>query len=214
VVADSAPLFRRGVVDALSSAPGIEVAGEAGDPAALEHVVSGSRPDVVLLDAWLGGDGVDACTALVADHPEVRVLVVAGGSVPVDLARVVGAGATGYLAREASAEELVEAVRTSADGRVLLSPDVATRLMDEFASLVRRSDAGDAETAGARLTARELEVLRLVAQGRNNRAIADELFISENTVKNHVRAIHEKLQVHSRMEAVVRAVRDGLLEIT
>ena len=88
---------------------------------------------------------------------------------------------------------------------------MASRLLDEFAVLVRRHESPP-EGAGA-LSRRELEVLTLVAQGLNNRAIAEQLFISENTVKNHIRNIHEKLQVHSRMEAVVRAVREGVLQI-
>lgn len=220
VVADSAPLFRRGAVAALEEAPGIVVVGDVDDADGLRRLLdddpsagSDAVPDVVLLDAWLGGEGVSTCAEIAAGHPEVRVLVVASAAVPVDLATVVGAGATGYLAREATAEELVEAVLTSAEGRALLSPDVATQLLDELATLVRRRDGAPASVAGARLTGRELEVLRLVAQGLNNRTIAEQLFISENTVKNHVRSIHEKLQVHSRMEAVVRAVRDGLLEI-
>jgi two-component system NarL family response regulator len=212
VVADAAPLFRRGAVAALEEADGILVVADVEDAEGLRAAVDANDPDVVLLDAWLGGEGVSTCAEIAAGHPGVRVLVVASAAVPVDLATVVGAGATGYLAREATAGELVDAVRTSAEGRALLSPEVATQLLDEFASLVRRREAG-VDAAGTRLTGRELEVLRLVAQGLNNRAIAERLYISENTVKNHVRSIHEKLQVHSRMEAVVRAVRDGLLEM-
>jgi two-component system NarL family response regulator len=127
------------------------------------------------------------------------------------LAGAVRAGARGYLLRDTTADELVEAVVTVAAGNSLLSPAMAVRLLDEFAVLVRRHD-GAGEGTGS-LSRRELEVLTLVAQGLNNRAIAESLFISENTVKNHVRNIHEKLQVHSRMEAVVRAVRDGVLQI-
>ena len=141
----------------------------------------------------------------------MRVLVVASAASTADLAGAVRAGANGVLARESTPEELVGAVRTVAEGRTLLSAEMAATLLDEFASLVRRADGQ--EPGPARLTARELDVLRLVAQGLNNRAIAERLFISENTVKNHVRSIHEKLQVHSRTEAVVRAVRDGLLAI-
>ncbi len=121
------------------------------------------------------------------------------------------AGARGYLLKDTTPNELVHAVRAVAAGSSLLSPAMATRLLDEFAVLVRRQD-GPAEGTGS-LSRRELEVLTLVAQGLNNRSIAEQLFISENTVKNHIRNIHEKLQVHSRMEAVVRAVREGVLQI-
>jgi two-component system NarL family response regulator len=123
----------------------------------------------------------------------------------------VRAGARGYLLTDTTPAELVDALRAVAAGSSLLSPAMASRLLDEFAVLVRRNEA-PAEGAGS-LSRRELEVLTLVAQGLNNRAIAEALFISENTVKNHIRNIHEKLQVHSRMEAVVRAVREGVLQI-
>jgi DNA-binding NarL/FixJ family response regulator len=215
LVADPAPLFRDGVVAALAAAGDLQVVGEAGDAASVREAVSRFAPDVVVLDAWLDGDGITTCAELAATHPGLRVLVVANPAQPVDLTAVAAAGATGYLAREAPAEELVQAVRTSAEGRALLSPEVATQLMGELASLARRR-GGDVPAGGAgatRLSGRELEVLRLVAEGLSNRAIAERLFISENTVKNHVRSVHEKLQVHSRMAAVVRAARDGLLEM-
>ena len=121
------------------------------------------------------------------------------------------AGARGYVRRDVLPDELVDAIMTVASGGSLISPNVAGRLLDEFASVTRRSD-GIVEGTSA-LSRRELDVLRLIAQGLNNKAIAASLYISENTVKNHVRSIHEKLQVHSRMEAVVQAVRDGLLEV-
>lgn len=209
VVADPVPLFRRGVTAVLDATPDLAVVGEVGDADGLAAVLASGRPHVALVDAWLDGHGIDACAH--ATRSGVRVIVVASPATPPDLAAVVSAGATGYLAREAGPEELVEAVRTAAAGQALLSPEVASRLLDEFATLVRRADGTD--PGGPHLTGRELEVLRLVAQGLNNRAIAERLYISENTVKNHVRNIHEKLQVHSRMEAVVRAVREGLLEI-
>ena len=144
-------------------------------------------------------------------RPDAGVVVLTDADDDADLAGAVRAGARGYLLKDTTALEMVDAVRAVASGSSLLSPAMAARLLDEFAVLVRRQD-GSTEGTGA-LSRRELEVLTLVAQGLNNRAIAEALFISENTVKNHVRNIHEKLQVHSRMEAVVRAVRDGVLQI-
>jgi two-component system NarL family response regulator len=166
---------------------------------------------VVLLDLGVTGGGVEACALLRAARPGVHVVVLAQADDDADLAGAVRAGARGYLLKDTSAEELVEALRAVAAGSSLLSPAMAARLLDEFAVLVRRSEGASEGTAA--LSRRELEVLTLVAQGMNNRAIAETLFISENTVKNHVRSIHEKLQVHSRMEAVVRAVREGFLQI-
>jgi two-component system NarL family response regulator len=211
VVADRQPLFRRGVADVIAVESDLVVVGETDDADELFEVVTRSRADVVLLDLGVRGGGVEACARLRDLQPDVRVVVLAHADDDADLAGAVRAGARGYLLKDTTPNELVHAVRAVAAGSSLLSPAMATRLLDEFAVLVRRQD-GPAEGTGA-LSRRELEVLTLVAQGLNNRSIAERLFISENTVKNHIRNIHEKLQVHSRMEAVVRAVREGVLQI-
>src|SRR5919199_2314910 len=122
------------------------------------------------------------------------------------------AGASGYLLKEISIEEVSDAVRAVHAGQSLISPSMASKLLTEFATMVKRRDERT-QVPGPRLTDRELEVLKLVARGMNNRDIGQELFISENTVKNHVRNILEKLHLHSRMEAVVYAVREKLLDI-
>jgi len=211
LVADRQPLFRRGVADVLAAEEDLVLVGETDDGRAVLDLVTDLEADVVLLDLGIPGGGVDACALLRRTRPGVRVVVVANADDDADLGGAVRAGARGYLLKDTTAEELVEAVRTVASGSSLLSPAMASRLLDEFAVLVRRHE-GPPEGAGS-LSRRELEVLTLVAQGLNNRAIAEQLFISENTVKNHIRNIHEKLQVHSRMEAVVRAVREGVLQI-
>lgn len=211
LVADRQPLFRRGVADVLAAEEDLVLVGETDDGRAVLDLVTDLEADVVLLDLGIPGGGVDACALLRRSRPGVRVVVVANADDDADLGGAVRAGARGYLLKDTTAEELVEAVRTVASGSSLLSPAMASRLLDEFAVLVRRHE-GPPEGAGS-LSRRELEVLTLVAQGLNNRAIAEQLFISENTVKNHIRNIHEKLQVHSRMEAVVRAVREGVLQI-
>ena len=209
-VVDPRPLFRRGVLAALAPHGDISSAGEAGDGGGALDLVQASHPHVVLLGLDLPDrTGAEVCQALRQEQPRTRVIVVAARDDDADLAGAVRAGATGYLLEDCTPDELVQAVRVVASGGSLLSPAMAGRLLDEFASLVRRSEAGEATA----LTRRELEVLQLMAEGLGNRAIAERLFISENTVKNHVRNVHEKLQVHSRMEAVVRAVREGLLEI-
>ncbi len=130
-----------------------------------------------------------------------------------DLYEAIKAGATGYLLKEISIEEVATAIRAVHGGQSLISPSMASKLITEFASMSRRGDEAK-QVPAPRLTDREMEVLKLVATGMNNRDIAKALFISENTVKNHIRNILEKLQLHSRMEAVVYAVREKLLEIT
>ena len=211
LVADRQPLFRRGVADVLAAEEDLVLVGETDDGLAVLDLVTRLDADVVLLDLAIPGGGVDACALLRRSRPAARVVVVADADDDADLGGAVRAGARGYLLKDTTPDELVEAVRTVASGSSLLSPAMASRLLDEFAVLVRRHE-GPPEGAGS-LSRRELEVLTLVAQGLNNRSIAEQLFISENTVKNHIRNIHEKLQVHSRMEAVVRAVREGVLQI-
>jgi DNA-binding NarL/FixJ family response regulator len=211
VVVDRQPLFRRGVADVIAGDPELTVVAETDDGSAVLDLVESCHADVVLLDLGVPGGGVEACALLRVSRPDVRVVVVTQADDDAGLAGAVRAGARGYLLKDTSADELVEALKAVAAGSSLLSPAMASRLLDEFAVLVRRQD-GAAE-GSASLSRRELEVLTLVAQGLNNRAIAERLFISENTVKNHIRNIHEKLQVHSRMEAVVRAVREGVLQI-
>jgi DNA-binding NarL/FixJ family response regulator len=211
VVADRQPLFRRGVADVLADEPDLLVVGECDNGTAVLDLVGRTRADVVLLDLRIPGGGVEACAMLHDVRPDAGVVVLTDADDDAELAGAVRAGARGYLLKDTTPREMVEAVRAVAAGSSLLSPAMAGRLLDEFAVLVRRQD-GSTEGTGS-LSRRELEVLTLVAQGLNNRSIAEALFISENTVKNHVRNIHEKLQVHSRMEAVVRAVRDGVLQI-
>jgi two-component system NarL family response regulator len=129
-----------------------------------------------------------------------------------DLYAAVKAGASGYLLKEISIEELADAVRAVARGHSLISPSMASKLLSEFNALVQQSEERHRSLLPS-LTEREIDVLKLVAKGLSNREISEELYISENTVKNHVRNILEKLHLHSRMEAVVYAMREKLLDV-
>jgi two-component system NarL family response regulator len=134
-----------------------------------------------------------------------------------DLFEAIRAGASGYLLKDIPLDEVAEAVRAVHGGQSLINPSMAGKLLSEFATLAKRDDEEEERVqhvAAPKLTDREMEVLKLVARGMNNRDIAKELFISENTVKNHVRNILEKLQIHSRMEAVMIAVRQKLIEFS
>jgi two-component system NarL family response regulator len=157
--------------------------------------------------------GIEACLAIKDTVPSANIIMLTISDEEVDLYDAIKAGAMGYLLKEISIEEVAGAIRAVHGGQSLISPSMASKLLTEFASMIRRQD-DRAQLPTPRLTDREMEVLRLVAKGMNNRDIARELFISENTVKNHIRNILEKLQLHSRMEAVVYAVREKLLEIT
>ncbi len=211
VVVDDQELFRRGLVMLLGVEPGIEVVGEAGDGVTAADLVAATVPDVVLLDVRMPkGSGLQACVRIKELAPSVRIIMLTVSDEEGDLYESVKNGASGYLLKDSSIDEVAQAVRVVAEGQSLISPSMAVKLIDEFKEMAR-ADREQALTP--RLTDRELEVLRLVARGMNNRDAAKELYISENTVKNHVRNILEKLQLHSRMEAVMYAVREKLLDI-
>ena len=210
LVVDDQQLFRRGIVALLGTESGIEVVGEAGDGVEATTLATSTAPDVVLLDVKMPQrSGTEACRSIKDAVPTTKIVMLTASEDEVDLYEAVKAGASGYLLKDSSLEDVADAVRLVADGQSLISPSMAAKLIEEFKQLSRR----DRPDTGLRLTDRELEVLRLVARGLNNRDISKELFISENTVKNHVRNILEKLQLHSRMEAVMYAVREKLLDI-
>jgi len=211
LVVDDQELFRRGLTMLLNVEDDIEVVGEAIDGSSAALLATESAPDVVLMDVRMPKlSGIEACTAIKDAAPNARIIMLTVSDDEADLYEAVKNGASGYLLKDSSIEEVAQAVRVVADGQSLISPSMAIKLLDEFKQMSR---ADRSAVPSPRLTERELEVLRLVAQGLNNREIAKQLFISENTVKNHVRNILEKLQLHSRMEAVMYAVREKLLDI-
>ena len=214
LVADDHAVFRRGLEMVLASEDDITVIAEADDgqqavDLAVEHV-----PDLVLMDVRMPRvSGIDATRAIKEHLPDAKIVMLTISDEEDDLYEAIKAGANGYLLKEISIDEVADAVRSVHAGQSMLSPPMATKLLAEFAAMARK-DTEEQERSAPRLTNREMEVLTYVAKGMNNRDIARELFISENTVKNHVRNILEKLHLHSRMEAVVYAVREKLLEIT
>jgi DNA-binding NarL/FixJ family response regulator len=210
-VVDDQELFRRGLTMLLGVEDDIEVVGEAGDGVAATELAAAAVPDVILMDVRMPRrSGIEACLAIKEIAPTARIIMLTVSDEEADLYDAVKNGASGYLLKDSSIDEVAQAIRVVADGQSLISPSMAIKLLDEFKQM-SRSDRQ--QVPSPRLTDRELEVLKLVAQGLNNREIAKRLFISENTVKNHVRNILEKLQLHSRMEAVMYAVREKLLDI-
>jgi DNA-binding NarL/FixJ family response regulator len=210
-VVDDQELFRRGLTMLLGVEEDIEVVGEAGDGVAATELAATAVPDIVLMDVRMPKrSGIEACVSIKEVAPSAKIIMLTVSDEEADLYDAVKNGASGYLLKDSSIDEVAQAIRVVADGQSLISPSMAVKLLDEFKQMTR-SDRQQVPTP--RLTDRELEVLRLVAQGLNNREIAKRLFISENTVKNHVRNILEKLQLHSRMEAVMYAVREKLLDI-
>jgi two-component system NarL family response regulator len=191
----------------------IEVVGEAADGQQALEQAEELMPDVVLMDVRMPRrSGIEATREIRDALPHVRIIMLTVSDEEADLYEAIKAGASGYLLKEISTDEVPEAIRSVMTGQSRISPSMASKLLTEFAAWSRRKTPPgvDAPT----LTERELEVLRLVAQGLANRDIAGRLFISENTVKNHVRNILDKLRLHSRMEAVVYAVRENLLDLS
>ena len=214
LVVDDHALFRRGLQMVLEQEADIEVVGEASDGAEAVQTATETLPDIVLMDVRMPRrSGIEACASIHETVPSAKIIMLTISDEEADLYEALKAGATGYLLKEISIEEVATAIRAVHGGQSLISPSMASKLITEFASMSRRTDDRQ-QMPTPKLTDREMEVLKLVAKGLNNRDIAKELFISENTVKNHIRNILEKLQLHSRMEAVVYAVREKLLEIT
>jgi len=214
LVVDDHALFRRGLQMVLEQEPGIAVVGEASDGAEAVDKSADLLPDIVLMDVRMPRrGGIDACTAIHETVPSAKIIMLTISDDEADLYEAIKAGAMGYLLKEISIEEVASAIRSVHGGQSLISPSMASKLLTEFAAMIKKNDDRH-QVPTPQLTQREMEVLKLVARGLNNRDIAKQLVISENTVKNHIRNILEKLQLHSRMEAVVYAVREKLLEIT
>ncbi|NYE37483.1 two-component system NarL family response regulator [Nocardioides cavernae] len=211
LVVDDQELFRRGLIMLLGGDTDIEVVGEAADGITATELAITTAPDVILLDVRMPRrTGVEACRAIKEAVPATKIIMLTVSDEEADLYESVKNGAAGYLLKDSSIEEVAQAIRVVNEGQSLISPSMAVKLIDEFKQMSKpEREQGPA----LRLTERELEVLRLVAKGLNNREVAKELFISENTVKNHVRNILEKLQLHSRMEAVMYAMREKLLDL-
>jgi DNA-binding NarL/FixJ family response regulator len=201
VVVDDHPVVRDGLRGMLRGDPGFEVIAEASNGADAVDVVRALDPDVVLMDLRMpDGDGVTAIGRIRALGLRARVLVLTTYDTDSDVLPAIEAGATGYLLKDAPRDELFRAVRAAARGEAVLSPSVATRLLGQVRAPVREP-----------LSGRELEVLWLVARGSSNRETAEQLFLSEATVKTHLLHIYAKLEVNDRAAAVATAYERGLL---
>ncbi len=215
-ICDDHAVFRRGLVLVLEDEPDIEVVGEAADGPSAVSLATALQPDVLLLDVRMPGtSGIDAARQIRSEAPSVKLIMLTVSDDEEDLFDAVKAGASGYLLKEISIEEVAASVRTVMAGQSLIPPSMASRLLHEFTNLAERAEArgeGTGPSPTPRLTERESQVLRELARGLSNRDIGVELGISENTAKNHVRNILEKLHLHSRTEAALYAVRERLVD--
>ena len=201
LIADDHPIVRDGLRGMLTAEPDFEVVGEAGDGAEALALVESLAPDVILMDLRMPGvGGLEAIQTLAQRHSPARVLVLTTYDSDRDVLPALGAGATGYLLKDAPRPVLLEAIRAAARGETVLAPSVVTRLVTDLRSPTQEQ-----------LSERELEVLTLIAQGETNRGAATRLFISEATVKTHLLHIYAKLDVGDRAAAVATAYERGLL---
>ena len=214
MVVDDHALFRRGLEMVLQAEDDLMLVGEASDGDEAVEKAQELMPDVVLMDVRMPKrSGIEAAGHIKELLPHAKILMLTISDEEADLYDAIKAGASGYLLKEIPIDEVADAIRSVWAGQSRISPSMASKLLNECAAMSKAT--GDrSQVPAPRLTDREMEVLRLVAKGLNNRDIAKDLYISENTVKNHIRNILEKLHLHSRMEAVVYAVREKLLEIT
>jgi DNA-binding NarL/FixJ family response regulator len=203
LIADDHPVVRDGLRGMVAGQPDLEVVGEAATGTEALALVPRVRPDVALVDLRMPGlDGVATIRALRERHPEVRVLVLTTFDTESDVVSAIEAGATGYLLKDAPRAELFRAIRAAARGEAVLAPAVATRLVGQLR-----------EPAAPALTARELQVLELVARGATNRVVAARLHVSEATVKTHLVHAFGKLGVSDRTAAVTAALERRLIRL-
>lgn len=214
LLADDQALFRRGINAVLNTEQDIQIVAEADSGSSAVEQAIDLAPDVVLMDVRMpDGGGIEATRAIKAACPSTAILILTISDEEDDLYEAVKAGASGYLLKEVSVATVAGAIRSVVMGESFLSPSMASKLLLEFNALLKREERNLQSTLSP-LTQRESEVLRHVAMGHTNRQIAETLEISENTVKNHVRNILEKLHLHDRMEAAMYAIETRMLEST
>lgn len=210
LLADDNALFREGMEGLLTRCDDIQVVGQAKDAAEAVRKTSLLRPDVVLMDLAMPlGGGLEATRRILEERPEQAVCMLTVSEQAEDLFSTIRAGARGYLVKTVKLDDLCVGLHMLADGGSVVSPHLATELLDEFAKLAQGMREGPSEAE--KLTSREREVLELIARGASNKEIAQRLVIAENTVKVHLRNILDKLHLRNRQQAAAFAVQEGLV---
>ncbi|MFD6053128.1 response regulator [Agromyces sp. NPDC060279] len=220
-IVDDQALVRTGFRLVLDAEPGIEVVGEAGDGLQALSLVRQTAVDVLLMDVRMPGmDGIAATAELSARHPEVRIIVLTTFDLDEYAFAAIRSGASGFLLKDVRPQELVAAIRTVASGEATLSPRVTRRMLELFAAELPAADDATGRRTARRadpgrfdaLTAREREILLAIAEGLNNAELAERFFLSESTVKTHVGRVLQKLGARDRVQLVILAYEQGLLD--
>ena len=209
LLVDDHDLFRTGLRNLLEEQT-VQVVGEAADGAQAVRMVRELAPDVVVMDLNMPGmTGVEATRQVTSQAPLTRVVVLTISDQDEDVMNAILAGACGYLMKDSSIQDLMQGIRAAAVGESLISPHIAAKVLQRMRAT--GTNEADAATIRAELSDREIEVLKLIANGKDNAQIAGELHISPKTVKNHISNILMKLQIDNRIQAAVYAVRSGIV---
>jgi DNA-binding NarL/FixJ family response regulator len=207
LIADDQTLFRTGLARLLDEDPRVEVVGQAVDGADAVKAVATAKPDVILMDLKMPNlDGAEATRQIVAEHPEVKVLILSTFDADSFVLQALRAGASGYVLKDSQPDAIVSSILAVVSGERVMANAVANRVLDMLTGTTTPKEFYNG------LTAREVEILKLLATGLANKQIARRLQISEKTVRNHVSHMYEKLQIFDRSQAVLYAVRKGLVE--
>ena len=208
LIVDDQTLFRSGLARLLDGDDRVSVIGEAGDGVEAVQKVSTLKPDIVLMDLRMPNlDGIEATRNIVAEHPEVRVLILTTFEADNHVIQALKVGASGYILKDSQPDAIVSSILAVAAGERVMSGAVASRVLEMLTGTTTPKEFYDG------LTAREIEILKMLASGMANKQIAYKLKISEKTVRNHVSNMYEKLQIYDRSQAVLYAVRKGLVEV-
>jgi DNA-binding NarL/FixJ family response regulator len=211
MIADDHKLFREGLKALLAVTDDIEIVGEAADGDTAVKECKELQPTIILMDINMPGlNGIQATQQILQYHPQTGIIMLTMLEDDASVFNAMRAGARGYLLKGADPNEVLSVIRAVADGQALFGPAIASRVLGYFKELGGRSSSQQIETPFPELTERELEILRLISQGLNNSEIAQKLFLSPKTVRNHITSIFSKLQVADRAQAIVRAREAGL----
>lgn len=211
LIADDHTMVRQGLIQICEAEPDMEVVGQAADGRLAVALALRLHPDVVVMDINMPEqDGVEATKEITLENPDIGVIILTMYRQDQYVFEAIKAGARAYLLKDADSDELVHAIRTVAAGEALLDPRIAGKMIEEFK---RQQDDALLAEGMTPLTEREQDILRLVAQGRENQAIADELHLSEKTIRNRLSVVFEKLHVNNRTQAALYALRQGLASL-
>jgi NarL family two-component system response regulator LiaR len=209
LIADDHQLVRQGFMALLSVKPGVEVVGQAKDGSEAIKLAHTLKPDIILMDLLMPHkNGIEATREIKAKNPDARILIITSFSEDENVYQAIKAGALGYLLKDSSPQELMQAIHDVCNGRMSLHPNIAMKLIEELNRPTEKQATEDP------LTEREVEVLKLVAKGNSNQEIAEKLIVSERTVGAHVSNILSKLHLANRTQAALYALRKGFSDLT